>query len=331
MLTRALSPDPGLNGSGLGFYETRINGQRAIGHDGDTLYFHSVVSLLPEHNLGLFASINTAGDASHTPSALERAFVSHYFPATLPVVRPPSDANVRNKRYAGRYRTLRHSYTKFEKVLSAAEIRVRPMPDGTLAMPEPDSGQSGRWVEVGDGVFRGVDDDDFIAFKGERDGHTTQLVGTFSPIAAARIAWYESGSMHIVVIAIALLLIATSLVSAIRQRRVDRAGPAAVRWARPVLALTGVLLVAFLIVMALALSGGLEQLMFRIPTSFYVAETFSLLAIPTALAALYFTVRLWSSGTWRLSARLHYTLATLATLAFLLILDYWNLIGYRAG
>jgi hypothetical protein len=205
------------------------------------------------------------------------------------------------------------------------------MPDGTLAMPEPDSGQSGRWVEVGDGVFRGVDADDFIAFKGERDGHTTQLVGTFSPIAAARIAWYESGSMHIVVIAIALLLIATSLVSAIRQRRVDRAGPAAVRWARPVLALTGVLLVAFLIVMALALSGGLEQLMFRIPTSFYVAETFSLLAIPTALAALYFTVRLWSSGTWRLSARLHYTLATLATLAFLLILDYWNLIGYRAG
>jgi hypothetical protein len=71
--------------------------------------------------------------------------------------------------------------------------------------------------------------------------------------------------------------------------------------------------------------------MFRLPTSFYVAETFSLLAIPTALAALYFTVRSWSSGTWRLSARLHYTLATLATLAFLLILDYWNLIGYRAG
>jgi hypothetical protein len=42
-------------------------------------------------------------------------------------------------------------------------------------------------------------------------------------------------------------------------------------------------------------------------------------------------VKLWSARAWSWGARVHYTLATLAVLSFLLILNYWNLLGYRIG
>ena len=172
MLSRTLSPDPALNGSALGYYETWINGQRIVGHGGDTLYFHSVLTLVPAANLGLFASVNTGGQGALTSEALQKAFVEHYFPARLPTIKPPANASERNRRYAGTYRSLRHSYTAFEKVFAAAgDIKVQPMPDGSLFMPDPIFGKPGRWIEVGDGVFRQVDDDLFIAFKGDAGGH----------------------------------------------------------------------------------------------------------------------------------------------------------------
>jgi hypothetical protein len=112
-------------------------------------------------------------------------------------------------------------------------------------------------------VFRDVNQDLFIAFKGDSGGHTTQLVGPFSPIAVRahslvrdrQAAWFRAR--------IAILLIITTIVSAIRQRRADRAGPPAVRWARPVLALSGALLLIFLIVLALVLAAGLEATHFQ--------------------------------------------------------------------
>ena len=116
MHARSMSPDPTVNGSGLGFYETWIAGRRIVGHGGDTLYFHSVLTLLPEFGVGLFATINTGGEGAGASVELERAFVEHYFPAELPQVKPRADAVERNQRYAGSYRTLRHSSTQFEKI-----------------------------------------------------------------------------------------------------------------------------------------------------------------------------------------------------------------------
>jgi CubicO group peptidase (beta-lactamase class C family) len=331
MLTRTMSPDPTVNGSGLGFYETWINGHRVIGHGGDTSYFHSVVALLPESRIGLFATVNTGGQGAGASVALERAFVQHYFPATLPQIKPRADAVQRNERYAGTYRALRRSYTKFEKIFAGlSDQKVVALPDGTLLMPGPENAPV-RWAEVGDGVFRAVDHDLFAAFKGDDNGRAHSLVGPFAFIASERIHWYESSTLHVFIIVIGLVLFITTLIGAIRQRRADRDGSANVRWARPVLALTAVLLLAFVICAPLALAGGIEDLIYRIPTMLRVALLFPMLAIPLALAAVYFAVTLWRSSSWRFGARLHYTLATLAAVAFLFILNYWNLLGYHFG
>jgi CubicO group peptidase (beta-lactamase class C family) len=331
MHTRVMSPDPALNGHALGFYETYINGRRIIGHGGDTQYFHSVLSLMPETGLGLFASVNTGGKGGRTSVELERAFFKHYFPAELPVVKPPADAAKRNARYAGSYRTLRHSYTKFEKVFSAfGDDTVTAMPDGTLMMGDI-FGNPARWVEVGDGVFRQQNTDAFAAFKGNDGGRATHVVGLFPPIVSQRIAWYESSKLHGFIVGLAVLFAITMLVSAIRQRRVDRTLVGQLRWARPTLALSGLLLLLFIVVIAGILAGGFEGLIYKIPPSLYFALTLPLLAIPFALLAGWFAVGAWRSGTWTFGTRLHYSLAAVFVLLFLVVLNYWNLLGYRFG
>ena len=206
---------------------------------------------------------------------------------------------------------------------------VTAMPDGTLMMGDI-FGKPARWVEVGDGVFRIQNGDAFAAFKGDNGGRATHVVGLFPPIVASRIGWYESGKLHGFIVGIGVLLFITILVSAIRQRRADRE-LGQLRWARPALALSGVLLLLFLVVIAMILAGGFEGLIYKIPPSLYFALTLPLLAIPLALLAAWFAVRIWRAGTWTLGARVHYTLAAVAVLAFLVVLNYWNLLGYRFG
>jgi CubicO group peptidase (beta-lactamase class C family) len=328
MHTRTMSPDPNLAGGALGFYETWINGHRIVGHGGDTLYFHSVLSLMPESGTGLFVSVNTGGEAARTSVEAEKAFFKHYFPAKLPVLKPPADASKRNERYAGTYRTLRRSFTAWEKALALGQDeKVVAMPDGSLLYGF--LGKPERWVEVRDGVFRSMGDDTYIAFKGDDGGVATNLVGPFAPISSARISWYETSTFHIVLAGISLLLFITILISAIRQRRADRSGPANVRWARPVLALAGVLLIVFVIMLATILSLGIDSLIFKVPSSLYVALVLPLLALLPAAAAVYFLVTAWRTGAWRLGTRIHYTVATLAVLAFLWMLNFWNLLGYH--
>jgi len=331
MQTRTMSPDPALNGSLLGFYETYINGRRIIGHGGDTTHFHSEMALLPEANLGLFVSVNTGGDAAATATRLQTAFFQHYFPAELPKVSPPADADRRNERYAGTYRVLRHSYTKFEKVFTiAGDTTVTAMPDGSLLMNDADN-KPARWIEVGDGVFRKTDADVFVAFKDFNSGRAQSLVGPFSPIAAARIPWYETGTLHELLIGLCVLVFIAAIAGTLRHWRADRAQANGLRWARPTLALACLLLLLFLGAVLVILAGGIAALIYDVPTSLRVALTFPLLALVPAAASVFFALKVWTSPAWTLGRRLSYGFATLAVVLFVLILNYWNLLGYRFG
>jgi CubicO group peptidase (beta-lactamase class C family) len=331
MHARLLGLSPAMNGVALGFVESWFNGRRTIGHNGDTLYFHSDLMLMPDMQIALFSSYNTL-TANAAPSELQQAFLNHYFPATLPAVVPPQDATTRNARYAGTYRTLRRSYSKVEKAFAAlvGDIDVAALPDGTLAIANPVDRTPARWVEVGDGVFRKTDEQLYVAFYGGRDGRAIDFVGSFpAPITAERIAGLERGRVHGAVLLVAIVLFLSMLVSAIRNRVADRASPRELRFARAALAACGLLLMAFVVGVIASLSGGLEALIFAYPRSLYVALALPLLSLPLLLASVLFSALLWKRRAWTMSARVHYTTVTIAAIAFIVILHYWNLLGYR--
>lgn len=78
---------PGLNGFALGFYEESRNGQRIIGHSGDTQFFHSDLHLILSADVGLYVVFNSRGvnDAVYgLRTALFHEFMDRYFPYSPP-------------------------------------------------------------------------------------------------------------------------------------------------------------------------------------------------------------------------------------------------------
>ena len=58
MHSTSFTNDKHLPGYDLGFYENVRNGNKVIEHAGDTMNFHSLLSILPEKNIGLFFSLS---------------------------------------------------------------------------------------------------------------------------------------------------------------------------------------------------------------------------------------------------------------------------------
>jgi hypothetical protein len=61
-----------------GFFDMSRKDLRMLGHTGVTGTFHSILVLLPEHNIGFFISNNTAGGAKARRELLD-LFLDRYF------------------------------------------------------------------------------------------------------------------------------------------------------------------------------------------------------------------------------------------------------------
>lgn len=130
-----------LNRMALGFYEVWVNGHRAIGHDGDTNYFHTELMLLPADHVGFYISMNSPGKdgAAHViREALFNAFMDRYFPRVgTPPDRAP-DAKTASSHagmIAGTYDNSRRSITNFVSALNLfGQITVGRNSDGTISV-----------------------------------------------------------------------------------------------------------------------------------------------------------------------------------------------------
>lgn len=333
MQSRALSPNPYINGACLGFYENHVNGRRLIAHAGDTQYFHSEMNLLPEENVGIFVSVNTAPTVPFSARGdLLRAFMDRYYPAKLPEIKPPSDFAQRAAHYAGSYRIIRHSYTTFEKMFALiSAISVTPTDHSTLLIS---LGQlATQWVEVKPNVFRRVDQDDMLAFSEDASGETSYLLDFISlpNHSAYRLAWYETPVFDGFVLGFALLCFIVAIVSALRHWKLDRAAASNARRARRLAALVAALHLIFLAFLGVAVAGLVKDPYGDLPGSFRVGLALPLFALPLTLGLLFFAGQAWKEGWWSRYGRVQYTLIVLGSAAFLWLLNFANLLGYKFG
>jgi hypothetical protein len=331
MHARVFSPHPAVSGSALGFYEDYMNGRRILGHGGDSNYFHTELGLLQEEGIGVFVSVNTGGTAALVPRHFLRAFMDHYFPARLPSVKAPDDFGSRAGKYAGHYRALRHSYTRFEKVLALlGGASVAPTADNTLLIPGL-IGDADQYVEVAPAVFRKVHGDETVAFVENDAGEVVGMVGQFPFIPFYKLRAYESPPFHFTLLGLSLLFFLIALVSALRNWKRDKAGPRAARWARRNLGLLGALHLAFLVGIVSIFAAGMDDIIFALPKGLYAVLTLPLVALPLTLLAVVLVVRVWREKYWTRGSRLLHTAAVVAAVALVWFLNYWNLLGYRIG
>ncbi|HZG31790.1 MAG TPA: serine hydrolase domain-containing protein [Sphingopyxis sp.] len=170
-----------LNTMALGFYEQQVNGHRAIGHGGDTVWFHSYLWLFPDSDIGLYISMNSAGKDGATGavrSALFHKFADRYLPGTdKPGRVDDKTAREHAQMMVGHYVSSRGAFTNFMSLtglLGQAQILVDA--DGKLQFPALDGLGAGArdWVEVEPFVWRDTGTGERLAAE-VKDGRVVRM------------------------------------------------------------------------------------------------------------------------------------------------------------
>jgi CubicO group peptidase (beta-lactamase class C family) len=327
--------DSKVNGIAYGFYELDRNSQRIIAHGGDTDLFLTALVLLPEHDVGLFVSYNSAGGEKAREELFD-AFLDRYYPAPdPPTEKPPADIREYASRFTGSYGSTRAAQTTPEKLVALRQTRsVSATEDGAL-LTRPLGGDPQRWVEVEPLVFQETGSQDTMVFREDEQGRITALFFDSSPTwAFVRLAWYETPAFHAGLLAVCVVLFLSAIVlwpvGALRGRgkgRADAPHLGLSRLARWLAGGAGTLSVLYLIGYALVLSNpNPVELLYGDPPLLRAVEVLPLPIVVLAAGALALAVPVWMRRYWGLAGRVHYTLVALAGLAFVWFLYYWNLL-----
>lgn len=338
MHTTLYTADPRLLGTAYGFFDFSDNGQRAIGHSGTAEPMHSLLLLLPDENLGVFVAYNTlgAGDLVNQHLGFQRAFFDHYYPASVvEPIQPPADFAERAGQFVGSYRMTRSAYTTLEKfrgALGMTVIQISDPGDGTLAMISP----WGEWrfVEVEPLYFRQVDAPFYILFREDDQGRIAYLFTDYTPqFGFEKLNWYETPGFNTALfIGCALVYFSTIIVALIRAIRSRRRGGG--QGSDPKGARTAVWIVLVTCILNLLFVAGMflwnnPYPSLGIPVQFKVVLGLGVLSALLLVGGLVYTVLAWKDRYWGIAFRIYYTLVTVAAVAFVWFLNFWNLLGWR--
>ena len=339
MHCRLFTPDPRVNGWAHGFMEMTVNGERVIWHGGDIRYFHTALALYPDHDAGVYVSYNSPYGAIARLDLLS-AFADRYFPAAKePAPRPGPGAADAAARYAGSYMGSWGKFTGMWKLsVFFGSLTLRATPDGYLLAPGGLGRPASRYVEVEPGTFRRVEADgtlgDKVVFAVDDRGRVTHAFFENNPtMALIRVPWYRGAPFHLFILRACLVLFLSAVFAwplgwLLGRRRQRARDPLLARLARLCAWLLGPLSVVFVVGMR-AYFLGLTEAAYGVPAAVKGLLVIAIVAAVLAVAVVVLAVVAWVKGFWRVPGRVHYTLVAAAAVAFVLWLNYWNLLGFR--
>jgi CubicO group peptidase (beta-lactamase class C family) len=330
MHSRLFGNDSRLPGLAYGFNEGSANGQRFLGHRGDTQWFHSDLHLFLDQQVGIFVSYNTPLPGNQR-EALLQAFMDRYFagsPASAAV--PPSDFAQRAGRYVGSYQNMNRAYTTFEKFdefFGGGRRELSLTPQNTLFL---DAGYASmQFAEVAPDRFREVNGQEEMIFHQEPDGRLVFFLSSWPATTVEKLSQWTDPTLQKYSLLSALVIFLALIVQLFRRRGGAIKAPTAQRWAQRCIAAAGVLNLAFCLTFiplyvlrqgSIYLNGLplVLQLLLLVPIA---------TAILTAASAAYIVV----AGLQRnLSLRIEYVLATVASIYILWFALHYNLLGVHA-
>jgi CubicO group peptidase (beta-lactamase class C family) len=216
MHARTFTHDERINGFGLGFYEKSSHGLRIVGHGGNTRWFHSDLALIPELDLGIFVSYNSAGGAELSLGPFLNAFLNHYFPFPPAPLASQVEGGTglpgwedRLRAISGTWRFNRASETTFQKAMGlVGGVKMAPAgQDGTLLLSGLPGGEL-RLVETEPYVFENTVAGGVIThviFRQDDRGRPTHAFTSATPMMALeRAAWHTLPTVHLPILGVGL-------------------------------------------------------------------------------------------------------------------------------
>lgn len=343
MQTTLYTPDPRLLGTAYGFADMSDNGQRTLGHQGYFPPMHSQLLLLPDQNLGVFVTYNSAGAGAGGLTTqhigFQRAFFDRYFPApAFAPIPPPADFAERAGRFVGVYRKSSSPHTTFIKIIElfgGYRVQISDPGDGALLLPV--EGLELRFVEAEPLYFRQVDGPFAMIFREDKQGRITHMYTDFMPqYTTIKLAWYETSGFNMTLLLSCTLLflsmIPVAAIRAILSLRSRRDGKSASRGARIAnWIIVGISILNVLVVVGSAWGKevGLPSELLNPPLILIIVLWLGALSALLTVGAVFSAVLAWKDRYWGLAFRAYYTLMTIAAVAYVWFMNYWNLMGPR--
>ena len=339
MQSTLYTPDSRLLGTGYGFFDLSDNGQRTLGSEGYFPPMHSQLLLLPDQNLGVFVTYNSAGADELTIQHIgfQRAFFDHYYsaPAVAPI-QAPADFADRAGRFVGVYRNSSSPHTTIIKLIGlfgGYTVEISDPGDGTLLLNI--AGFKWRFVEVEPLYFQQVDGPFHIVFREDDKGRITQMYTDLMPqYTNVKLDWYETPGFNVVLLLACVLvflsMISVALIRAIRNRRLNGDQNPAPRGARVARwNVVGISILNLLFLVGMALWAKPQTELGSVSLMAKIVLGMGVLPAMLTVGALVYTVLAWRNSYWSIAARAYYTLVTIAAVAFVWFLNQWNLLGWR--
>ena len=341
MLTTLYTPDPRLRGTAYGLFDFSDNGQWVLGHEGYAPVMESQLMLLPDEHLGVYVVYNSleAKDGGLTTKHIgfQRAFFDHYYPVPAVVpLQPPADFAERAERFAGLYKLASSHSTTPEKVINLfGALEIRNPGDGSLLVPL--EGLELRFVEVGPLYFRQMDGPFSMVFREDDQGRITYMFTDIMPeYGLVKLDWYETPGFNMMLLLVCVLIFLSmmpvALVHFIRDRRAGCDQNPASRGARAAGTLIfgiSLLNLLFLVAVALKFPPVQPSELHDIVWTAEIALGLGVLSAALTVGALVYTALAWKDRYWGVAYRVYYTLVTIAAMAFVWFLHYWNWLGWR--
>ncbi len=323
-----------MNPMRYGFFDMSQNGVTIYGHGGDTFWFHSILALFPEHDIGFFLSFNSEEGGSLTGKVLG-SFVDRFFPGDTLKTDTLSLSKEYLQRFAGRYRSNRYSHERLTKVISLMNTQnVSVTEEGHLKTLR--SGEGSIWVPVDSLVFKKIGGSGLIEFRENSSGFITHMYKKDEPyIAYHKIPAIASQQLHLSIILTGsffflLTIFYWPLVYFVKR---NHRPSLAARQPLPVYIkitawLNSFLMLAFYLGIAMTITGP-ESIVYGLAASVKVLLVLPLISLILTLAMSYLNIDIWKqkrSGIW---SRISYSILTLVFWGCLWQLYYWNFLGFQ--
>jgi len=183
--------------------------------------------------------------------------------------------------------------------------------------------------------FRQVDGPFHILFQEDDQGRITHMFTDLVPISAfEKLNWYETAAFNMALVLgctlMFLSMIPAAAIQFVRDRRPSGDRKATSRGARMAYwIIVGICVLNLLFVIGTVVWGNQPNVLLGTSLISKIVLGVGVFSAVLTVGALIYSVLAWKRGYWGIATRVHYTLVTVAALAFVWFLNYWNLLGWR--
>ncbi len=321
---------PGINGWAHGFMTFDLpGGHKGYGHWGDTLAFHSNMTLVPAMNLGVFVSTN-GEDGRDLAVGLPAAVLRHLNSAPTNAYRPGQSALTEAARmFEGDYLTTRRAKGGLEGFVTLLNGGVKVMVTSGGRLITTRNGHSEAWTLEGpasDGRFISTTSDERLAFQVRDSRADSFLTGSHAEVLQRAEGVNSPVLMTSLAALTAFAAMATLAGAARRNRRELRQNQIQAR-AGMVQTLQAGLWVGAMVLFALWVSraSDVQAIMYRWPGALLVAASAcALVAAALTIVTIAAAPGIWQGGrrveSWTGARKAFFTTTVLIYAAFSVLL-----------